>query len=357
MNFILNLIMFALVLGIIVMIHELGHLIAAKAFGVYCHEFAIGMGPKIASYKKPGGETKYSIRALPLGGYVAMAGEDVPADALDGVHVPLERTIDGIKPWKRLIVMLAGIFMNFVLAFLIFWGLLFAQGTVEPPAPIIESVQAGYPAEKAGLMAGDEIIKMTFFDGKSLVPETFNDVLMALTTYEDRAVTLTVKRGSDTLDLELQPEYLAEENRYIIGVIIPQGKVRELGLFEAAGTSVLQIKMIISQFFFLITRLVRGIGLDNVGGPIGIFEVTSQVRTQGFVFFLSLVAMLSVNLGVVNILPIPVMDGGRALLTIIEMILGRPINKKLENFIMNIGMMLLFALFIFIMYNDIRKKF
>ena len=357
MNFILNLLMFALVLGIIVMIHELGHLLAAKAFGVYCHEFSIGMGPKIASYKKEGGETKYSIRALPLGGYVAMAGEDVPADALDGFEVPHNRTIDGIKPWKRLIVMLAGIFMNFVLAFLIFWGLFLARGTVEPPAPIIESVEAGYPADKAGLIAGDEIIKMTFFDGKSLQPGSFNDVLMALTTYEDRALKLEVKRGSEILELELKPELLEKENRYVIGITAPAGEIRELGFIEAAQTSVMQITMIVSQFFFLITRLFRGIGLDNVGGPIGIFEVTSQVRTEGFVFFLSLVAMLSVNLGVVNILPIPVMDGGRALLTVIEMIIGRPINKKFENFIMNIGMMLLFALFIFIMYNDIRKKF
>lgn len=357
MDFILNLLVFALVLGIIVLIHELGHLLAAKAFGVYCHEFSIGMGPAIATIKKDHWETKYSIRALPLGGYVAMAGEDVPADMLDGVEVPKERTIDGIKPWKRLIVMLAGIFMNLVLAFVLFWGLIATQGVAKSPDPVIAEVSVESPASKAGLEAGDRITKITFDDGKTMVPDTFDDVLMGLSTYEHRALKLEVDRNGEVFETELTPEYSAEHERYLIGIMAPAPTQEKIGFFASAPYAIAQIGMIIQQFFFLITRLFRGIGLNNIGGPIGIYEVTSQVRVYGFVFFINLVALLSVNLAVVNILPIPVMDGGRALLTIIEMIIGRPLNKKVETFIMNIGVILILALFIFIMYNDIRKAF
>lgn len=357
MDFILNILVFALVLGIIVLIHELGHLLAAKAFGVYCHEFSIGMGPAIASFKKDHWETTYSIRALPLGGYVAMAGEDVPPEMMGGVEVPKDRTLDGIKAWKRLIVMLAGIFMNLVLAFVLFWGLISSQGIVQSPEPIIQEVSLASPAEEAGLQAGDRIVKMTFYDGKTLKPETFDDVLMGLSTYEHRSLELDIDRDGEALTIEITPEYSEEHERYLIGIVAPMGQVEKVSFFAAAPYAIGQIGMIIQQFFFIITRLFRGIGLNNVGGPIGIYEVTSQVRVHGFIFFINLVALLSVNLAVVNLLPIPVMDGGRALLTLIEMIRGRPLDKKVENFIMNIGLILILALFIFIMYNDIRKAF
>lgn len=352
MEIIINIIIFSLVLGIIVLVHEFGHLLAAKKFGVYCHEFAIGMGPVIFRLKKPEWETTYSIRLLPIGGFVAMAGEDAP---LEDVEVPEARTLPGIAAWKRLIIMLAGIVMNMILAFLIFWGMSASQGIVDMPPAEIVSVQENSAADKAGLLAGDEITLFEFHDGSELAPKDFNDVLIALATYGEHGFEMTVVRENTTETFKVQPIFDEEEGRYLLGIMAPQAEHRELGIFSAIPVALTQIKDVIGQFFFIITRLFRGIGLDAIGGPIAIFEVTSQVQTLGFMFFLNLVALLSVNLAVVNLIPIPVMDGGRALLTLVEMITGKPINKKVENVIMMLGVLLILALFVFIMVNDIRK--
>ena len=134
---IINILVFATVMSVIVIVHELGHLLAAKSFGVYCKEFAVGMGPKIYSYQSKKSETAYSLRVLPIGGFVAMAGEPGEAEV---ENIPYERTINGIKPWKRLIVMLAGVFMNLVLAFLVFFMIFQIKGIVNEPAPIIHAV-------------------------------------------------------------------------------------------------------------------------------------------------------------------------------------------------------------------------
>ena len=151
----MTLLYFVIILGIIVFVHELGHLITAKMFGVYCKEFAIGMGPKIKSWQK--GETLYSLRALPVGGFVAMAGEE----GVDIEEIPAERTIKGIAPLKRIIVMLAGIMMNILLAWVIFVGVFIYQGARSlPPQPIVAGVVSGSVAETAGFLAGDEIVKV-----------------------------------------------------------------------------------------------------------------------------------------------------------------------------------------------------
>lgn len=352
MSVLFNLLIFVLVLGIIVLIHELGHLLAAKYFGIYCHEFAIGMGPVLFKLKKPNWETTYSIRLLPIGGFVAMAGEDEP---LEDVEVPEERTLPGVKAWKRLIVMLAGVAMNIILAFVIFWGLTANLGVVDIPDAQVATVQENSPAEEAGLLAGDNIVKINFHDGSSLEPKDFNDIFIALSTYGEYGFELEIDRADESFTTKIEPEWYDQEERYLLGITAPQAEHREVGFFASIPLAIYEIKDVVVQFFFIITRLFRGIGLDAIGGPIGIYEITSQVQTQGFVFFLNLVALLSVNLAIVNLIPIPVMDGGRALLTGIEIIIGRPINKKLENAIMMIGVALILALFVFIMANDIRK--
>lgn len=351
MQILLNIFYFVLVMGLIVFIHELGHLMAAKVFGVYCNEFAIGMGPKIFEYKKEGWETSFSIRALPLGGFVSMAGEPGEGD----FGVDRERTIVGIKPWKRLIVMLAGIFMNLVLAFVIFTGLSMHLGTVDAPKPIVAGIAEGSPAEKAGLRINDEIIKLTFDDGKVVKPHDFNQLVTSIMVYEDHEVTVTVMRDGNEVDTKLKPEFNIEEERYLIGVQAISGEHRDLNFFESLGMGFTMLGTIIQQLGFVLSRLVHGVGLNSVGGPIGIYQVTSQISSQGFIFFLSLIAQLSVSLAVINLVPIPVMDGGRALLTLIEMIIRRPIPEKIENGIMSIGVAMIMALFVFIMFNDIRK--
>ncbi|CAM2749779.1 M50 family metallopeptidase [Erysipelothrix tonsillarum] len=351
MQILINIFYFVIVMGLIVFIHELGHLIAAKAFGVYCNEFAIGMGPKIFQYKKEGWETSFSIRAFPLGGFVSMAGE--PGEGDFGVE--RERTVVGIKPWKRLIVMLAGIFMNFVLALVIFSGIFMYSGIVDQPEPVIAGVQVNSPADKAGLQVNDEIVKLTFDDGKVVVPKDFNQLVTSIMVYEDHEVTVTVLRNGQEVDTKLTPEYNAEQERYLIGVQAVSGEHRDLNFFQAIGAGFNFVGFLIQQLGFVLNRLVHGVGFNSVGGPIGIYQATSKISTDGWFFFLNLVGQLSVSLAVINLVPIPVMDGGRALLTLIEMIIRRPIPEKIENGIMAIGVAMIMALFVFVMFNDIRK--
>ena len=351
MGIILNIFYFVAVLGILVFIHELGHLLAAKAFGVYCKEFAIGMGPKVFSLKKPHWETTYSIRLLPLGGFVSMAGEPGEGD----MEVSFERTINGIKPWKRLIVILAGVTLNIILAVVLLFGLTVSLGTVDLPAPIIQEVIADTPAETAGLMAGDEITKLTFFDGTSIVPKSFNQVSQSITTYGDRSVTMTILRNGELVTTQLMPE--KDGDRYVIGVYPVRGAIRQVGVLEAIPLAFASVFEIGASIFYLLARLVRGIGMDAMGGPIKIYEVTSNVSIYGWPFFVELLANLSVNLAVINLVPIPVLDGGRAVLIFIEMIIGRPLPEKFEQSIMLIGVFLMFALFIFIMGKDIMGLF
>ena len=347
MPFIINLFYFVLVLGIIVFIHELGHLLAAKAFGVYCNEFAIGMGPTIFKLKKPHWETTYSIRLLPLGGFVSMAGEPGEGD----MGVPVERTVPGIAPWKRLIIMLAGIAMNFLLAFVIFTGFFTMYGTNDVPLPIVKEVVEGGPADKAGLQANDHITKITFFDGGSVEPKNFNDVTLPIMTYGGRELIFEVDRNGETLEFTLTPQKDGE--RWVIGIYAQDGVHRSVSFFEALKLSVDEIVYTVSSLAFLLLRLVRGIGTDAVGGPVQIFKVTSDISVGGFPYFLILVASLSINVGVINAIPIPIFDGGRALLTLIEMVIRRPIPEKLENFVMMIGLAIVAVLFVLIMYKDL----
>lgn len=199
MSGIVNLLWFVLILGAIVIVHEFGHLLAAKKFGVYCKEFSIGMGPLL--WQKQKGETAWSIRALPIGGFVAMAGEDEESDEKDELDIPFERTLNGIKPWKQVIVMAAGAFMNVLLAWLIFIGITAYQGSVSvPPKPIVASVVENSPAQKAGFHVGDEIIRLENKSKKeTLTPDSTREIMEFL--HISRGITYTVLRDGKQVTL------------------------------------------------------------------------------------------------------------------------------------------------------------
>ncbi|QIK69977.1 RIP metalloprotease RseP [Erysipelothrix sp. HDW6C] len=353
MNFLLSIVYFAVVLSILVFIHELGHLIAAKRFGVFCKEFAIGMGPTLFKIKKPHWETTYSIRALPLGGFVSMAGEPGEED----MDVPIERTMLGIARWKRLIIMLAGIFMNLVLAVVIYTAIFTANGIVDAPQPIVAAVVENSPASEAGLQEGDMMVQMEFADGSVVIPTTFSELQMGVAVYKDQPIKITIDRSGVEHELVLTPKFNETDKVYQIGVQSPPATQRDVGFFQSIPLAFAEIGNVIAQMWFLLSRVVRGIGADSLGGPIAIFGMTAEIQTYGFIYFLNLVALLSVNLAVVNLLPIPVMDGGRVVLTVIEMIIGRPIPEKIENFVMMTGLVLILAFFAFIMFNDISRLF
>ncbi|WP_255420347.1 site-2 protease family protein [Absiella sp. AM54-8XD] len=212
---IMTVIYFVLILSVIIIIHELGHLIAAKHFGVYCKEFSIGMGPMI--YQKQVGETAWSVRALPIGGYVAMAGETLEDDGEDEEDIPFERTINGIKPWKQIIVMAAGAIMNILLAWVIFVGITAYQGQIAiPGSPVITSFSENSPAEKAGFKVNDEIIKVQNGTHSEKVDE-FDDVVEFINYFQGET-TFTVLRDGKEVEVKMTPVLDEEENIYKMGV-------------------------------------------------------------------------------------------------------------------------------------------
>ncbi|MEG0315217.1 MAG: RIP metalloprotease RseP [Erysipelotrichaceae bacterium] len=354
MDIIYELFYFVVVLTVIVIVHELGHLIAAKKFNVYCGEFSIGFGP--ALFKKKFKETTLAIRALPIGGYVQMAGEeDANGEMYDAI--PLERCVNGIKPWKQAIIMGAGIFMNIVLALVIFTGINLYNGVIRLPIDevVVGEVVANSPASKADFKANDKIVGITYSDGTKHPIVDYQD-LMEATTAEMGESIYEVERDGKLVSLKLTPEKNPETGTIQAGVII-KAKTKEITMLEAVKYAFIDCVNSVKLITEALLNLFRGVGLENLSGPIGIFKVTSQFSTQGFMAFFNLIAMLSLNLGVFNALPIPILDGGRIFILIIEKIRGKKLSEKFITITMNIGVFAIIALMVFVTWQDIVKLF
>lgn len=350
----MSLIITIIIFGIIVMIHEFGHFIAAVKSGVLVEEFAIGMGPKLLGFKK--GETLYSIRLFPIGGYCKMADEDKPDS--------LKKGFNSISIYKKMIVVLAGVFMNFLLAFVITSILVMLNGYAEP---VIREVQTGYPAYQAELMKGDKILKVN-----NTKIKTYRDFIMGLDKNAENTVSLTIKRNNEIIEKQLTP-VLNEEGRYIIGM---QAEVRTplfgdaIDGFEKSTffgclhngfwNMVYMINVMIEGVIALFTFKVS---MDEVAGPIGITTVIGSTYQESVKYsfgyamenMANMVALLSANLGIMNLLPIPALDGGRFLFLIVEFIRRKPIPPEKEGFIHFIGFAVLMAFAVFIAFHDIIK--
>lgn len=351
MDILISFIVFVVVLSIIIIIHELGHLIAAKKFGVYCSEFSIGMGPAIYQYKKS--ETTISIRALPLGGYVQMAGEE--GSDIEGI--PFERTINGIKTWKQVVVMAAGATLNILLAFAIFIGVVMARGYVSAPSdPVVGSVVENSPAATVGMMEGDRIVKMVLPDGEEIIPETFDDLVNGMSNYTGGSVIYTIERGSETINFVVEPQYDETLQRYLVG-FNSQPKVRAIAWYESFYYGAEMLFEMMSQIIQAFGNLIRGVGLQDVSGPIGIYQATSQVASEGLNALILWVGLLSLNIGIFNLFPIPILDGGRIIIVIIEKLIGRRISEKIQTAIMLAGLALIVLLMVFATANDIGRLF
>lgn len=357
MSFLIGFIAFLVMLSVIVVIHELGHFLAAKHFGVYCHEFSIGMGH--ALYQKKGKETTFSIRAIPFGGYVMMAGEnDGSQDEEEDdwlKDVAPERRLNNKKTWQQVIVMAAGVTMNFILALVIFIGLALARGyVVEPAKPIVYQVTEDSAAEKAGLQPGDEIVKIQVGDD-SIEPETQYDVAEFIQFYPGEA-ELTVLRDGETIQLSITPEYDSEASGYLMGYTA-QAYARKASFLELIKTGwddMIDNGLLV---FKSLGMLLKGKGLENMSGPVGILTVTTKTTQMGWMSYLSLFALISLNIGIFNLLPIPALDGGRIVILLLERILRRKVNQKLVENIIMASFIFLIGLMIFATYNDIVRLF
>lgn len=412
---------FIIIFGALVFFHELGHFLFAKRAGILVREFAIGMGPKILGITK--GETIYTVRLLPIGGYVRMAGEDMDTVQLQAGHrigillnkeglaekiimnqktmypdilfleveeadlekemyikgydeedkfvrievardavieengketilAPYDRQFDSKSVGHRFMTIFAGPFFNFILAFFIFTAIGLMQG-VPTNEPVISEVTEDSPAEEAGMQDGDLI---TEIEGEPIA--SWNDLVESVQGNAGNALDFEVVRGEETIDLTITPE-LSEQTEEEVGVIgvLYQSPV-EKDFFGSFVYGAEQTVFWFKEIFRLLGMLVTGqFTIDALSGPVGIYKTTEEVAKYGIFTLMSWAGMLSINLGIMNLLPLPALDGGRLMFFIVEALRGKPVDRQKEGMVHFVGIMLLMLLMIVVTWNDIQRFF
>ena len=346
---------FIVVLGVLIFFHELGHFLFARLFGVGVEKFSLGFGPRIFGWKS--GITDYRVSAIPLGGYVKMIGED-PSAEMDPQEIPFSFTHKHVL--KKLLIVAAGPFFNLLLAILIFLGIFLFSGTYIL-RPTIGEVQENMPAYDSGLQKGDIIRAI---DGQAI--STWEEMAEGIAASQGRPILFSVQRLDEMLRFEIKPIAKKTKNlfgedidRYFIGVA-SAGDVEnhKLGLGEAVVESIRQTYSIAELTVVSIAKLIKGtLSTKTIGGPIMIAEMAGQQAKEGALNFIFLIALLSINLAIINFLPIPVLDGGHILFFLIELIIGRPVNTRMRELAQQAGIFILIMLMIFVFYNDISRIF
>ena len=319
--------------------HELGHFIAARLCNVQVNEFAFGMGPVI--FKKQGKETQYSIRAIPVGGFCAMEGEDTE-EAGDN-----PRAFNNKKWWQKIFILLAGATMNILIAFVI---MIFVSGIGGIVTNRLAAVMPGGPAEVAGIRAGDVIVAV-----EEIETDTWSEVVDAIDekTKTSDVIAITVERDGEKKTFEM-PSMVNEEGRRIVGI--------EAEISHSPGNAIKSAAIATGEMCTAIFKSLRDLihsenVLEQVSGPVGIAQAVGETSSYGFMYYLFLVAMISVNLAIFNLLPFPALDGGRIIFVIIRAITGKAISDKAEGIVHMIGMAFLIGLAILVTGSDILKLF
>lgn len=413
---------FALVFGIIVIIHEFGHFYFAKRAGILVREFAIGFGPKIFHHRK--GETTYTIRLLPVGGYVRMAGYEEEADIRPGMSVqlsldendsvekidlqshddsletvpmevtsfnfdedlfiagrvgfdneekvysvnrdallvekdgtllqiaPKDRQFQSASLGNRMMTNFAGPMNNFILAIVAFTLLAFLQGGVPSQEPLIGDVEEGSPAAEAGMLEGDRVIAIN-----DEPIDSWNEMVMIIQDNPNESLTFQIEKETDEIIEEVIEPYAFDAEGEAIGRIGVQAFIDE-SLISKLTYGFSETLFIITQIFTLLgSFFTGGFSVDQLGGPVAIYATTEAVVQAGIFGLVSWIGFLSVNLGIMNLLPIPALDGGKLLLNIIEAIRKKPISQEKEGYITLIGVLFLLILMLLVTWNDIQTFF
>lgn len=417
------LLVFLLIFSVVVVVHEFGHFYFAKRAGILVREFAIGMGPKIYSHRGKDG-TLYTIRLLPLGGYVRMAGfeeeeelkpgmvvglvtdkdehvlkintskkvnltqaiplEITQYDLLDQLTItgfvngneqdertftvsktatiieedgtelriaPREVQFQSAKLWQRMLTNFAGPMNNFILSFVIFTVLAFAQGGVQDlNSTVISGVGSDTPAQAAGLKAGDKITKIN-----DTTVTDWAELTQAIQAADDQTLTIQYEQADQTKEATVTPKKVEQNGQtlYQIGISAPINTSTSAKLIGGVTMSIQSFTRIIKA----LGSLIQNFSLDKLGGPVAIFEISSQAATQGWMTVLSVMGLISMNLGIFNLLPIPALDGGKLVLNVIEGVRGKPLSQEKEGIITLIGFGLMMVLMVLVTWNDIQRFF
>ena len=350
-----NIFSFIIVLSVLILVHELGHFLVARLFGVGVLKFSLGFGPRIAG--KTIGITDYRLSAIPLGGYVKMVGDEPDAEILPE-DIPLSFNHKSL--YKRFLIVAAGPFSNLLLAVVIFFGLFLITG-IPVINPVIGKIDSGSPAAQAGIQINDRV---TAISGRAI--DSWESMAGMIASSQGRDLTFTLLRQGQSLDVVVTPQPKPTKNifgepidRYVIGVM-SSGDVhtRKLSFVEAFSESLTQTYKITELTALSVIKLFQGtVSTKTLGGPIMIAEMAGQQAKEGITSLIFFIALLSINLGILNFLPIPVLDGGHLFFFLIEAVIRRPISVRIRELAQQVGIAALALLMILVFYNDITRIF
>ncbi|MCI9611276.1 MAG: RIP metalloprotease RseP [Eubacterium sp.] len=341
----MNIVLALVIFSVIILFHELGHFLLAKHNDVKVNEFCLGLGPTVIGFTK--GETKYSLKLLPFGGACMMEGEDEASDD--------SRSFNNKSVLQRASIVAAGPIFNFIMA--IAFSLILVA-SVGFDRPVLSDVIDGYPAAQAGMQAGDEIVKL----GNKTI-HLYREVSVYTYFHANEPVEVTYKRGSEKHTTVLVPKYEEESGRYLFGFYGTTARAKG-NLADTLRYSVYEVKYWICSTIESLGQLFTGhVGINDMSGPVGIVKTIgdtyTEVKSSGvfmvFLNMLNICILLSANLGIMNLLPIPALDGGRLVFLVVEAVRGRRLDPNKEGAVNLVFLMLLMVLMVVIMFNDIRK--
>jgi len=350
-----NIFALVIVLGVLIFFHELGHFLVARLFGVGVEKFSLGFGPRLIGKKI--GITDYIISAIPLGGYVKMVGEQPDAE-LDPTDIPISFTHKNV--WKRILIVAAGPFFNFLLAVIIFFGIFQISGMFILQ-PSIGEVQEDTPASRGGLEKDDLI---TSINGVEI--STWEEMADIITGSKGRPLSISVRRGDSTRVVNITPEIKTFKNifnedveRYVIGITASgYGFSKDLNVFQSLSQSIIQTYNITVLTIKGVIKLLQGtISPKTLSGPIMIAQMAGEQAREGATNLIFFIALISINLAILNFLPIPVLDGGHLLFFFIEAVTGSPVSIRVREIAQQAGIFVLILLMIYVFYNDIARVF
>ena len=337
-----SLLAFLVVIGICVIIHEFGHFLTARFFDVQVHEFAFGMGPVLFQRERKG--TLWSLRAFPIGGFVRLAGMDEEAE---GETVLPGKAFYDKAPWKRFLILVNGAVSNLILALLLTAVFLSGHGVMDLERTIVGEIMEGYPAQTAGILPGDTILTVnkTPVDNWRAMSESIRQEALK------GPVDFTVRRGEETLSLSV-PIPLSAEGVRLLGIRPGTRRYTPLTALTTAFSYTVNLSV---EMLRGIVRWISGTEKADVAGPLGIATLAGDAARKGIWTFLSFLALINLNLGLINLLPFPALDGGRLFFTAGEMLLGRRLPPKIENYIHMSGFVLLIGLIIYVTWQDLLR--